>query len=183
MFCKHLEWFVGNQVRTSKVHRSWVQNPKQAYCLWVLNPPHCFLLFGDGLVPPSDLVSCVWLKLLSVGPRGAGTWDGAIESICHGQLREGVRRAAGCGWLGLLGVGEKTWLSQAWFWSKWLWVKNTGYLKNPIGKWKNQPKPAVPRGFLFDPYPNGTSDHQVIAMKQHEHQSVSLWVILFVVRH
>ena len=33
----------------------------------------------------------------------------------------------------------------------WLWVKNTGYLKNPIGKRKNRPKPVVPKGFLFDP--------------------------------
>ena len=28
--------------------------------------------------------------------------------------------------------------------SIWLWVKNIGYLKNPIGKRKNQPKPVVP---------------------------------------
>ena len=34
----------------------------------------------------------------------------------------------------------------------WLWVKK-GQLKNPIGKRENRPKPAVPRGFLFDPQP------------------------------
>ena len=38
---------------------------------------------------------------------------------------------------------------------KWLWVKNTGYPKKPIGKRKkNRPKRVVPRGFLFDPLPN-----------------------------
>ena len=35
----------------------------------------------------------------------------------------------------------------------WLRVKNTGYLKNPMGKRKNRPKPVVPKGFLFDPRP------------------------------
>ena len=34
----------------------------------------------------------------------------------------------------------------------WLWVKK-GYLKNPVGKRKNRPKPVVPKGFLFDPKP------------------------------
>ena len=38
----------------------------------------------------------------------------------------------------------------------WLWVKNTGCPKNPIGKRKIVPqKPGVPRGFLFDPKPLG----------------------------
>ena len=31
----------------------------------------------------------------------------------------------------------------------WLWVRP----KNPIGKWKNRPKPVVPRALLFDPKP------------------------------
>ena len=35
---------------------------------------------------------------------------------------------------------------------KWLWVK-TGYPKNPIGKRKNRPKPVVPKGCTFDPWP------------------------------
>ena len=33
--------------------------------------------------------------------------------------------------------------------SKMVWVKNTGYLKNPIGKRKNPLKPVVPVGVFF----------------------------------
>ena len=33
------------------------------------------------------------------------------------------------------------------------YVKNTGYPKKPIGERKNRPKPVVPGGFLFDPWP------------------------------
>ena len=35
----------------------------------------------------------------------------------------------------------------------WLWVKK-GYPKNPVGKRKNRPKPAVRKGFRFDPKPH-----------------------------
>ena len=42
---------------------------------------------------------------------------------------------------------------------KWLWVKNTGYPKNLIGKRKNKPSHLrSPRGWhLFDPKPNEQS--------------------------
>ena len=44
------------------------------------------------------------------------------------------------------------WASQLDWWfetTKWLWIKTTGYPKNPIGKRKNRPKPVVPKGGIF----------------------------------